>query len=154
MPVASKNEPDKPKEEPEPVEAKPDPAQAPSAAAEATPPQDAGGAAAPGAATKAQVAMAASGGASPAAVARYKRSVVESLAAHKPKGKPGIRGTVRVAFKISRVGEIDSARVVNSSGRKELDEAALSAVQATRFQPPPPGLTTDDLHYEIPYYFR
>jgi TonB family protein len=85
----------------------------------------------------------------------YKRSIITALARHKPKvSGPVSRGTVRIAFSIGRAGEPESVRVRQSSGRPELDEAALAAVRSTRFEAPPANMAATDLAYEIPYIFR
>jgi len=41
-----------------------------------------------------------------------------------------------------------------SSGSPKLDNVALGAVRRTKFLVPPPGMTTAQLTYEVPYHFR
>jgi protein TonB len=135
------------------AEPKTEPADTRSAPSQAAEHENAGGAAMPGEAASATTASM-GGGASSETIARYRRSIVEALAARKPHGRAGVRGTVRIAFTISPTGEIGTVRVSDSSRRSELDEEALSAVKNARFPIPPPGLPANELHYEIPYYFR
>jgi protein TonB len=93
--------------------------------------------------------------ASPGAVQRYARSIVELLGRARPRGVASKdRGTVRIAFAIAADGGLAYARVTASSGRPALDDAALAAVRQVRFPPPPAGMTSADLAYEIPYHFR
>jgi protein TonB len=91
--------------------------------------------------------------AAPGAATLYATSVVQALARSKPHGV-GVRGTVQVRFRITPTGLLDDVRVVSSSGDERLDRMALAAVRSARFGPPPPGLSSSDLSYELPYRFR
>ena len=91
--------------------------------------------------------------ASVGAVREYGRNVVETLRKTKPKAV-GELGTVRVKFTITADGDVVSASITKSSGNKKLDNLALEAVQRTKFQTPPAGMTSTQLFYELPYYFR
>jgi periplasmic protein TonB len=71
----------------------------------------------------------------------------------KPKAV-GEFGTVRVKFTITADGGVVSAEIAKSSGNKKLDNLALEAVQRTKFRTPPAGMTSTQLFYELPYYFR
>jgi protein TonB len=87
-------------------------------------------------------------------VKEYGRQVLVALARNKPVATAGQRGTVRVSFAVTRAGTPADVRVVRSSGRSEIDRAALDAVARTRFPPPPVRLGVADLLYELPYHFR
>lgn len=152
-------EPDKPDSlepevEPEPTEQPPTPeSAAPSQASEASAAADEGGAAARGmeiVETPGQQSAAASPGVANA----YAKAVIETLARGKPRATAGVRGTVRISFSVDRSGEVREARVLKSSGRRTLDEAALSAVRSARFPVPPPALPDSRLSYVVPYIFR
>ncbi|MCL4765598.1 MAG: TonB family protein [Hyphomicrobiaceae bacterium] len=92
--------------------------------------------------------------ASPGAANAYAKSVIETLAKRKPPASAGVRGTVRIGFTVARTGEVSEARVLSSSGRRVLDEAALSAVRNAKFPAPPAALANAQLSYEVPYIFR
>ena len=91
--------------------------------------------------------------ASAGAVLEYSRNVVQALRKTRPKSVGG-SGTVRVKFKIAADGRVTSAEIAKSSGSKKLDDLALDAVQRTKFATPPTGMTSVQLFYEMPYYFR
>ena len=91
--------------------------------------------------------------ASVGAVREYGRNVVETLRKTKPKGI-GEFGQVRVKFTITADGGVVSAEIAKSSGSKKLDTLTLEAVQRTKFRTPPAGMTSTQLFYELPYYFR
>jgi TonB family protein len=84
----------------------------------------------------------------------YARTVLFALARNKPKVTAGNRGTVRIGFTVSASGKVGAVRVAQTSGRAQLDEAALDAVRSTDFPVPPPHLGNGVLAYEIPYIFR
>jgi protein TonB len=90
----------------------------------------------------------------PGEVQRYARSVAEALSRSRPKGLPGAKGTAKISFQISTVGTVIGARIIASSGNPKLDAAAMAAVEAVKFPPPPSGMTAAQLTYEIPYHFR
>ncbi len=92
-------------------------------------------------------------GASPGAMREYARYVAQALAKTKPKGTGGL-GTVRVKFVIAGDGGLAAVEVAKSSGSTKLDDIALGAVRRTKFLTPPPGMTTAQLTYEVPYNFR
>ncbi|MET0638554.1 MAG: TonB family protein, partial [Hyphomicrobium sp.] len=84
----------------------------------------------------------------------YGASVRAQLARNKP-SSDGIRGTVRVSFGIAMDGGLRYLRLSESSGIAKLDEAALAAIRKTiPFGPPPSDLTSAQLSYVIPFYFR
>jgi protein TonB len=91
--------------------------------------------------------------ASPGAMREYARYVAQALAKTKPKGTGGL-GTVQVKFVIAGDGGLAAVEVAKSSGSPKLDNVALGAVRRTKFLVPPPGMTTAQLTYEVPYHFR
>lgn len=84
----------------------------------------------------------------------YAKEVIGVLMKSRPRIFPGARGTVRVVFAVSAGGDPVSVRVKTPSGNAILDEAALAAVREMRFPPPPAGLRSSELLYEVPYIFR
>ena len=64
------------------------------------------------------------------------------------------RGVVQVAFMLSPDGGVATARISQSSGTTELDQAALGYVHAARFPPPPMGMSPAQLTYILPFEFR
>jgi TonB family protein len=84
----------------------------------------------------------------------YARTVLFALARNKPKVTAASRGTVRIGFIVSASGKVGAVRVAQTSGKAQLDEAALAAVRSTDFPAPPPQLGNGVLAYEIPYIFR
>lgn len=148
--VPDLNEPE-PEPEPERHERLPESA-TPSAPSEARAASEDGGSAARGMEIERSKGQQATAGAGVAN--EYAQAVIQTLARRKPRVTAGIRGTVRIRFTVGSSGEVREARVLSSSGRKVLDEAALSAVQQARFPAPPPALANASLSYEIPYIFR
>lgn len=63
------------------------------------------------------------------------------------------QGTVVLAVMVSRHGKVLRARVSESSGREVLDEAALKAVSAWRFEPGSRGLLKVDMQVLVPVRF-
>lgn len=116
---------------------------------EASTAADKGGAAARGEAllTEKQSAPAA---ASPGAVREYDGYVLTALAKVKPRRSPPL-GTVRVRLQISPDGEIASLEVIESSGNKKLDDAALAEVRRAKFPRPPPGMTDKQRLYDFDF---
>ena len=154
---------DKQPDEPDVREPEPEPdrqtehteleAAAPSQPSEASAAAEEGGAAARGidiAETPGQQAAGASAGVANA----YAKALIETLARNKPRGAAGVRGTVRISFTVSPSGEVQEAHILQSSGRRVLDEAALTAVRNAKFPAPPPALANSSLRYEVPYIFR
>jgi protein TonB len=65
------------------------------------------------------------------------------------------QGVVKVAFTISRNGIVSKLRIVQSSGVKSLDKAALKAVKKVgRFPPIPAGIRKQSLSYIIPISYK
>lgn len=64
------------------------------------------------------------------------------------------RGTVRVAFSVSRGGTVTGVRLVSSSGNATLDRAALDMVRrANPFPPMPAGLNRSSASFAVPIRF-
>ena len=75
-----------------------------------------------------------------AAIARHRRKVA------------GTNGSATVTFAIGPAGGIRAARISRSSGKTQLDQAALASVRsAAPFPPPPQGAKST---YSIQIYFR
>lgn len=92
--------------------------------------------------------------ASPGEIAAYQRDLVAAIARKRPRGAPGQRGTVKIAFTVGAGGAVANAFVRQSSGNARLDEAALQAVREARLPEPPAGMPARLQTYEIPFYFR
>lgn len=81
----------------------------------------------------------------------YAAIVRARVASRKPAGG-GRRGTVVIAFGVTRSGGVAFASISRSSGDPGLDRSVLSAVRgAGPFPAPPPGA---GLRFAIPFYFR
>lgn len=79
-------------------------------------------------------------------------ALVRSRVASRRPGGGGRRGTVVVAFSVSRSGALNAARVTRSSGNSSLDGSVLAAVRgAAPFPPPPAGA---NLNFAMPFYFK
>ena len=65
------------------------------------------------------------------------------------------QGVVKVAFTINKMGMISNLRVVQSSGVKSLDKAALTAVKNVgKFPAIPAEIRKQSLSYIIPISYR
>ena len=69
--------------------------------------------------------------------ASYAAKVLQEIRSHKTPAPD--YGSVIVAFSINAAGDIVSASIVHSSGRRELDAIALRMVRAAHPGPPPDG---------------
>lgn len=64
-------------------------------------------------------------------------------------------GTVKIAFTIRADGQLVGREIVESSGSKVLDEAAIATLErAAPFPPFPVGINDDELQLTIPFEFR
>lgn len=64
-------------------------------------------------------------------------------------------GQVMVQFVLDRNGQVQSAKVVQGSGRSEFDEAALDALKrATPLPKPPANVTGESFSLRLPIVFR
>ena len=64
------------------------------------------------------------------------------------------KGTVVVRLSIDAGGGLVSAAVMKSSGRAELDDAALLLIRLATFPPPPASLTSEQRSYIAPIRFQ
>ncbi|WP_072394779.1 energy transducer TonB [Hyphomicrobium sp. CS1GBMeth3] len=102
-------------------------------------------------AAKGSAASAARVSASKGSAVNYAAIVRARVAARKPAGG-GMRGTVFVAFGVSRSGSVSYVRVARSSGNPGLDGKVVAAVRgAGPFPMPPPGA---NLRFAMPFSFR
>ena len=62
----------------------------------------------------------------------------------------GVGGEVQVAMEVNREGRVVSRKVVHTSGKIELDMAALESVPE-RFGPLPPGQPAQVVRYTFRY---
>lgn len=94
-----------------------------------------------------------SGGAS---FSNYAGRVAAHLRRYKryPSSAGRARGTVRIAFSVSRGGTVTGVRLVGSSGNSALDQAALQMVRrANPFPAMPPGLNRNSASFAVPIRF-
>jgi len=88
-----------------------------------------------------------------ASAGAYAARVRADIGRHKPKAV-GV-GSATVTFAIGESGGLRSVRISRSSGKAQLDQAALASVRsAAPFPPPPAGLNPGDLSYAIQIFFR
>lgn len=88
------------------------------------------------------------------AINRFVSDLRSRLARTKPRGLR-MSGVAIVTFTLLRSGEIESAYVSKSSGKPQLDEAALNAVRRTApFARPPTWMQKSELVFSIPYHFE
>ena len=80
----------------------------------------------------------------------YAAMVRARVAARKPSGG-GRRGTVVIAFGVTRSGGLGYASIARSSGDPGLDRSVLAAVRGASFPAPPPGAGT---RFAVPFHFR
>jgi len=64
------------------------------------------------------------------------------------------KGTVVVRLSIDAQGGLVGAEIIKSSGRPELDDAAILLIRLAAFPPPPPSLTSDQRSYIAPIRFQ
>lgn len=163
--------PPKPPEEIKVVSAEPPPTPAPlekpveDAPREEAPTQPSPSARAAGGATAHGVApdqpsQPAAAAASPGAIHAYGTAVQMALLAvdqREAKARvsaSGAKGTVVIRLSIDDKGGLVRAEVVKSSGRPQLDDAALLLIRLAAFPPPPAGLTADQRSYIAPIRFQ
>lgn len=89
--------------------------------------------------------------------AAWQRRLVAHLDRHKryPAAGGAHEARVEVNFTIDRLGHIQAASVVKSSGLPAFDSAALAMVRRSDPVPPPPALVADEgLTFTMPVLFR
>jgi TonB family protein len=82
----------------------------------------------------------------------FSKSVIAALMKTRP-GPFALWGRVLVSFQITQQGDLLYVRVLQSSGNKALDDAAVSAIHKAQFVKPPPGLPPEARTYIIDYIF-
>lgn len=88
------------------------------------------------------------------AVGRFVSDLRLRLARSKPRGLR-TSGVVVVTFALLPSGELDYAHVAKSSGKPQLDEAALAGVRrAAPFPRPPASMQRSELVFSVPYQFE
>ena len=81
---------------------------------------------------------------------RYATSVRAAIGRHRPAAHGG--GSATVAFSVGPAGGITGLRIVRSSGKPQLDQAAIATVRsAAPFPPPPAGANPA---FSIQIFFR
>jgi protein TonB len=81
---------------------------------------------------------------------RYAASVRAAIGRHRPAARGGGRATV--SFSIGPAGGLQGVRIARSSGKAQLDQAAIATVQsAAPFPPPPAGVNPT---FSIQIYFH
>jgi protein TonB len=81
----------------------------------------------------------------------YSAKIYSAIARHRRR-IGGLTGRATVAFSVGPGGGLQAARITRSSGKPQLDQAALSTVRsAAPFPAPPPGAKAS---YSIQIYFR
>lgn len=110
--------------------------------------------------------QAAKGNASPkisqagnAAISNYPGKIARRLSRSLRYPKSALRGSrtgqAKVAFVVTKNGQVRSTRIIASSGNPALDKAALDAVhRAAPFPPIPAGTGRDQWHFTVPIYFK
>lgn len=91
-----------------------------------------------------------------ASFSNYAGRVAAHLRRYKryPSSAGRARGTVRIAFSVSRGGSVTGVRLVGSSGNSALDQAALSMVRrANPFPAMPPNLNRNSANFSVPIRF-
>jgi TonB family protein len=82
----------------------------------------------------------------------FSKSVIEALMKTRP-GPFALWGRVLVSFQITQQGDLLYVRVLQSSGNKAIDDAAVNAIHKARFTKPPEGLSPEARTYIIDYVF-
>jgi TonB family protein len=92
-------------------------------------------------------------GATPGQITRYGLSVREALNRNRPLYF-GADGRVVVEFWVAESGGVQRVRIAQSSGLKDLDDAAIRSIQKTQFPAPPNGMTEEQRAFRVPFDFR
>jgi protein TonB len=94
-----------------------------------------------------------SAGASAGELARYAIELRLALGKTRPRHR-GSRGRTQVTFTLSLEGDLSQVGVSHSSGRPELDQAALDAVRRAVLPRPPAESTEKQRTYVVPFDFK
>lgn len=87
----------------------------------------------------------------------WKRQVSNHLVSKRifPRNSPAEGGTAKVLFVLDRTGNLISSALVESTGSRELDAAALAMMEAAApFPEPPAEIEENSLHLTAPIVFR
>lgn len=101
-----------------------------------------------------------SGGGNPGASSDYIAQIIQRVSEKKPRFparalSSGAQGKPVVRFRIDRNGKVLSRELVASSGRPDLDEAALKTIdRADPFPPMPPEMTGAEKAFTLPIDFN
>ena len=82
----------------------------------------------------------------------FSKSVIDALMKTRP-GPFALWGRVLVSFQITQQGDLLYVRVLQSSGNRAMDDAAVNAIHRAKFVKPPPGLSPEARTYIIDYIF-
>ena len=82
----------------------------------------------------------------------FSQSVIDALMKTRP-GPFALWGRVLVSFQITQQGDLLYVRVLQSSGNRAMDDAAVNAIHRAKFVKPPPGLSPEARTYIIDYVF-
>ncbi|HET6322093.1 MAG TPA: TonB family protein [Hyphomicrobium sp.] len=82
----------------------------------------------------------------------FSKSVIDALMKTRP-GPVALWGRVLVSFQITQQGDLLYVRVLQSSGNRAMDDAAVNAIHRAKFVKPPPGLSPEARTYIIDYIF-
>lgn len=85
----------------------------------------------------------------------YMGEIAKKLQRHKVNPRSAQTGTVLLRFTVDPQGEIVSRTIVQSSGSKLLDDAALASLERSAPFPPPPGdaQAGGSLELQVPFHF-
>ena len=83
----------------------------------------------------------------------FGRGVIRALQGTMPPPN-GVLGRVTVRLILNEKGDLIDVRVVEGSGKSELDRSVVIAIQQTYFPLPAPGSTTEDRTFRIRYVYR
>jgi len=83
----------------------------------------------------------------------YMGEVAKKLQRSKVNPRSTQSGTVLLRFSVDQQGGILSRTVLQSSGSKLLDDAALASLERAAPFPPPPGDTQGPLELQVPFHF-
>jgi len=82
----------------------------------------------------------------------FSKSVIDALMKTRP-GPFALWGRVLVSFQITQQGDLLYVRVLQSSGNRAMDDAAVDAIHRAKFIKPPAGLSPEARTYIIDYIF-